>query len=58
VLNANRTYYLTRSQPPLFTQAALAVLRSARLYGFDYKETLAPYLASTDPDFVMPLSYR
>jgi alpha,alpha-trehalase len=58
VLNANRTYYLTRSQPPLFTQAALAVLRSASLYGFDYKETLAPYLGSTDPDFVTPLNYQ
>jgi alpha,alpha-trehalase len=58
VLNANRTYYLTRSQPPLFTQEALAVLRSARLYGFDYKETLAPYLGSTDPEFVAPHSYQ
>ncbi len=52
VLNANRTYYLTRSQPPLFTQEALAVLQSARQYGFDYKETLAPYLGATDPDFI------
>lgn len=25
ILNANRTYYLTRSQPPLFTEMALAV---------------------------------
>jgi alpha,alpha-trehalase len=58
VLNANRTYYLTRSQPPLFTQEALAVLRSARLYGFDYKETLAPYLRATDPDFPAPQSYQ
>ena len=57
VLNANRTYYLTRSQPPLFTQEALAVLQSARLYGFDYRETLAPYLSATDPDFAAPQSF-
>jgi alpha,alpha-trehalase len=57
VLNANRTYYLTRSQPPLFTQEALAVLESARLYGFAYKETLAPYLIATDPKFVAPRSF-
>jgi alpha,alpha-trehalase len=57
VLNGNRTYYLTRSQPPMFTQEALAVLQSAHLYGFDYKETLAPYLDATDPKFVAPQSF-
>jgi len=58
VLNANRTYYLTRSQPPLFTQEALAVLRSARAYGFAYEETLAPYLAAIDPTFVAPRNFQ
>jgi alpha,alpha-trehalase len=58
VLNANRTYYLTRSQPPLFTQEALAVLRSALAYGFDYGETLAPYFAKTDPDFDPPQDFH
>ena len=58
VLNANRTYYLTRSQPPLFTQEAIAVLASAQKYGFDYKETLTPYLGLTRPGFVAPTSYR
>ena len=57
VLNANRTYYLTRSQPPLFTQEAIAVLESARRYGFDYDETLAPYLRLTRTDFVAPQSF-
>lgn len=57
VLNANRTYYLTRSQPPLFTQEAIAVLESARRYGFDYKETLAPYFRLSRPDFVAPQNF-
>jgi len=58
VLNANRTYYLTRSQPPLFTREAIAVLDSARRYGFEYIETLAPYLRISRPSFVEPQSYE
>jgi alpha,alpha-trehalase len=54
VLNANRTYYLTRSQPPLFTQEAIAVLECARRHGFDYNETLAPYLRLSRSNFVEP----
>ena len=30
ILNANRTYYLTRSQPPFFTEMVLSVYRRAR----------------------------
>ena len=30
ILNANRTYYLTRSQPPFFTQMVLAVYRNTQ----------------------------
>jgi alpha,alpha-trehalase len=58
VLNANRTYYLTRSQPPLFTREAIAVLDRARRYGFEYIETLAPYLRISRPSFVEPQSYE
>jgi alpha,alpha-trehalase len=57
VLNANRTYYLTRSQPPLFTREAVAVLDRARRYGFEYIETLAPYLSLTRSSFTAPQSY-
>ncbi len=57
VLNANRTYYLTRSQPPLLTREAIAVLDRARRYGFDYIETLAPYLRLTRSSFTTPQSY-
>ena len=58
VLNANRTYYLTRSQPPLFTREAIAVLDRARRYGFEYVETLAPYLGLTRSSFTTPQSYE
>lgn len=57
VLNANRAYYLTRSQPPLFTQEAIAVLETANKYGFAYDETLAPYLRLTRPNFVEPNNF-
>lgn len=57
VLNANRTYYLTRSQPPLFTREAIAVLDRAHRYGFEYGETLAPYLRLTRSSFAVPQSY-
>lgn len=57
VLNANRTYYLTRSQPPLFTREAIAVLDTARRYDFDYVETLAPYFSLERSDFVAPQGF-
>lgn len=57
VPNANRTYYLTRSQPPLFTQEAIAVYEAARRYGFDYTDTLSPYLSQIDPDYEAPDSF-
>ena len=42
--NANRTYYLTRSQPPLFTEEALAVYNfHLRHPNFSYQETLRPF---------------
>jgi alpha,alpha-trehalase len=47
--NANRTYYLTRSQPPLFTEEALAVYAfHIKHPGFAYKETLRPFLKMTN----------
>ena len=58
VLNANRNYYLTRSQPPLFTREAIAVLDRARRYGFEYIETLAPYLGLSRSSFTTPQSYE
>ena len=58
VLNANRTYYLTRSQPPLFTREAIAVLDRARRFGFEYIETLAPYLGLSRASFTKPQSYE
>jgi len=58
VLNANRTYYLTRSQPPLFTREVIAVLDRARRYGFQYKETLAPYFGLSRSSFAAPRSYE
>jgi alpha,alpha-trehalase len=58
ILNANRTYYLGRSQPPLFTQEALAVLGSAQRYGFPYQETLAPYLEITHNGFTAPKTWH
>ena len=58
VLNANRTYYLTRSQPPLFSREAIAVLDRARRYGFGYIETLAPYLRRSRAPFAEPQSHE
>lgn len=42
ILNANRTYYLTRSQPPLFTSSLAAVLE--RLPAAEIKGFLEPAL--------------
>ena len=40
VLNANRTYYLTRSQPPFLTSMILAVYDAEKLRGKDDREWL------------------
>ncbi|WP_310619157.1 trehalase family glycosidase [Flexibacterium corallicola] len=58
ILNANRTYYLTRSQPPLFTQEALEVYAYAKKYGFEYSETLAPFFGLSEINFIQPASYE
>jgi len=61
VLNANRSYYLTRSQPPLFTQEALAVYDFQKRYGtqlnLKYQETLVKYLETSYPDLQTPTSF-
>ena len=41
VLNANRTYYLTRSQPPFLTSMILAVYDTERARGHDDRSWLA-----------------
>jgi len=41
VLNANRTYYLTRSQPPFLTSMILAVYDAQKASGHDNNEWLA-----------------
>ena len=41
VLNANRTYYLTRSQPPFLSSMVLAVYESEKGAGHDDKQWLA-----------------
>ena len=61
ILNGNRTYYLTRSQPPLFTQEALAVYRFQQAHGeamgLSYTETLAPYYQAEEPRFQSPVDF-
>ena len=61
VLNGNRAYYLTRSQPPLFTRQALAVYEFAMKYGEEvdlpYIETLAHCLYPDDKERIVPTSY-
>lgn len=57
VPNANRTYYLTRSQPPLFTQEAIAVYEAAQRHGFTYTDTLGTYLSHLDADHKVPGSF-
>ncbi|MGA8493583.1 MAG: trehalase family glycosidase, partial [Terriglobales bacterium] len=41
VLNANRTYYLTRSQPPFLTSMIMAVYNAEKAAGHDDKDWLA-----------------
>src|SRR5256885_4681906 len=41
VLNANRTYYLTRSQPPFLSSMVLAVYETHKAAGKDDKQWLA-----------------
>ena len=61
VLNANRSYYLTRSQPPLFTQEALAVYNFQKKYGkqlnLKYQETLVKYLKTAYSDLQTPTNF-
>ncbi|MCP3965267.1 MAG: hypothetical protein GY750_05755 [Lentisphaerae bacterium] len=61
VLNSNRTYLMTRSQPPLFTREALAVYEFQKEYGeklqLDYYETLDKYLRVKNANFKTPESY-
>ncbi|QSH42135.1 trehalase family glycosidase [Lentisphaerota bacterium ZTH] len=61
VLNSNRTYLMTRSQPPLFTRGALAVYdfqkNYAELLGLDYTETLAEYIRTEKPGFTAPTTF-
>ena len=47
-LNANRTYYLTRSQPPFLTSMIMAVFEAEKLTGRDEKSRLA-WLAKAYP---------
>ena len=52
VLNANRTYYLTRSQPPLLSEMVLAVYRAtarSRLAARGTRDALDAVLRSTGP---------
>ncbi|MEM9243566.1 MAG: trehalase family glycosidase [Pseudomonadota bacterium] len=58
ILNANRTYYLTRSQPPLFTEEALAVYHFATRDNMPYDETLAPFLKQINNKFTQPVDYK
>ncbi|HEV2491934.1 MAG TPA: trehalase family glycosidase [Terriglobia bacterium] len=48
VLNANRTYYLTRSQPPFLTSMILAVYEAEKASGQDERAALA-WLARAYP---------
>ncbi|MDP3973071.1 MAG: trehalase family glycosidase, partial [Candidatus Nanopelagicales bacterium] len=51
VNNANRIYYLTRSQPPLFAHEVLSIYEFAGRHPelVPYRETLAPYLGIKTP---------
>jgi alpha,alpha-trehalase len=57
VPNANRIYYLTRSQPPLFAAESLLIYdfakKNAELVPYEGQETLAPYL-----DIKAPTTYE
>jgi alpha,alpha-trehalase len=53
LLNANRTYYLTRSQPPFFTSMALAIYDADKEHRFTDKKWLASVYAAAQKDYEM-----
>ena len=61
ILNANRSYYLTRSQPPLFIREVLAIYAFQKTYGkeigLDYRETLSKYFGAVTPEFPAPVDF-
>jgi len=52
-LNANRTYYLTRSQPPFWTAMVMAVYDAEKAAGKEDKAWLAKAYADTSKDYEM-----
>ena len=53
VLNANRTYFLTRSQPPFLTSMILAVYDAAKAAGHDDLDWLGKAYAHASKDYEM-----
>jgi alpha,alpha-trehalase len=53
LLNANRTYYLTRSQPPFFTSMALAVYNADKDHRFTDRRWLQRVYAAAQKDYEM-----
>jgi alpha,alpha-trehalase len=53
ILNANRTYYLTRSQPPFLTSMILAVYEAEKKKGKDDKEWLEKGYRYASHDYQM-----
>jgi alpha,alpha-trehalase len=53
LLNANRTYYLTRSQPPLLSSMVLAVYEAEKQAGQDDHEWLARAYRFLEKDYSM-----
>jgi alpha,alpha-trehalase len=53
LLNANRTYYLTRSQPPFFTSMALAVYNADKEHRFTDKRWLQRVYSAAQKDYEM-----
>ncbi|MGH9501003.1 MAG: trehalase family glycosidase [Terriglobales bacterium] len=53
VLNANRSYYLTRSQPPFLSSMILAVYDADKARGRDDREWLAKAYGYADRDYQM-----
>lgn len=51
VLNANRTYFLTRSQPPFLTSMVLAVYEAEKKAGKEDRVWLARAYADADKDY-------
>jgi alpha,alpha-trehalase len=53
ILNANRTYYLTRSQPPFLTSEILSVYNADQAAGHEDREWLAKAYALASKDYEM-----